>query len=472
MRLSTEAKIPPQAAFASLVHAFVDDAAWRAELHAAQRSAIARCSALAFERIVRDAMADDAEPIRIVATCTPEHLRISIFERGLPIDEAIAQRSGVWPRITGEVDEAHWRLHGKRGTELELAVARPPLATASPDIPTAAQDAVAAPPQTYTIRRFQPADAAGIARAFYLTYGYDYTFSAVYVPERLTALNSANDYISVVAVAEDGEIAGHYALRRDAGTPIAEGCGALVVPAHRGRDLLKRMRYTVEDEARSLQLAAYYTEPVTTHPRTQRESFEVGARACALMLGGSPPSFLARHMDLTAKGQRQSFMLYFKALEPRASRIIYPPQRHRAMIEKIYGHLTLPVEIRDGATAPAGKGEIRTGIAHGDGVATIEIASIGSESADLAAQTVSDLRSLAHVGALYALVPLEDAAAPQLSDALERMGFIFSGVGPWMIDGTDALRFQMPLTPIDMSVLTIDGEFARELFDYVGTFVS
>jgi hypothetical protein len=471
MSLPTEAKIPPQAAFASLVHVFVEDAAWRAELHAAQRNAIARCSARAFERIVSDAMADDAEPIRIVATCTPEHLRISLFERGLPIDETIARRNGVWARITAEVDEAHWRLHGKHGTELELAMARPPLIS-PPAAPLYTQDIVAAPAQTYTIRRFQPADAAGVARAFYLTYGYDYTFSAVYVPERLTALNAANDYISVVAVAEDGEIVGHYALRRDSGTPVAEGGGALVVPAHRGRDLLKRMRYAVENEARSLELAAYYTEPVTTHPRTQRESFEVGARVCALTLGGSPPSFLARHMDLTAKGQRQSFMLYFKTLQPRASRVIYAPQRHRAMIEKIYANLTLPVEIRDGATTPAGKGEIRTSIAHGDGVATIEIASIGSETADLAAQTVNDLRSLAHLGALYALVPLEDPAAPQLSDALERLGFIFSGVGPWMIDGTDALRLQMPLTPIDMSVLTIDGEFGKELSGYVGMFVS
>jgi hypothetical protein len=472
MNFLIEAKIPPQPAFASLVHAFVQDAAWRAELQSARRQAIARCSAAAFEQIVRDAMADDAEPIRVVATCTPEHLRISLFERGMPIDETLAQRNGRWGRITAEVDEAHWRLHGKHGTELELCVERPASISGNGGAPIAHENIPPAPPQSYTVRRFRPEDAAGVARAFYMTYGYDYTLSAVYVPERLTALNASNDYISMVAVAEDGEIAGHYALHRDPGTPIADGCGALVVPVHRGRDLLKQMRYAVEREAQALGLAAYYTEPVTSHPRTQRESFEVGARACALTLGGSPPSFLARHMDVTTKGQRQSFMLYFKALQPRGMRTIYPPVHHRPMIEKIYANLDLPVDVRNGKPAAAGKGELRTKIERGDGIATIAVKSIGSETPDLAAQTVIDLRSLSHLGALYALVPLEDPAAPQLSDALERLGFFFSGVGPWMIDGTDALRLQMPLTPIDMSLLTIDGEFGNELFDYVRTFVS
>jgi hypothetical protein len=142
------------------------------------------------------------------------------------------------------------------------------------------------------------------------------------------------------------------------------------------------------------------------------------------------------------------------------------------MIEKIYINLELAVDLRDAAAPPPGKGEIRTSIDHGDGVATLVIPSIGSETADLTAQTVNDLRSLTHLGAIYALVPLEDSAAPYLSEALEQTGFVFSGVGPWMIDGTDALRLQLLLTPIDMSLLTIDGEFGRELVDYVRTFVS
>lgn len=38
---------------------------------------------------------------------------------------------------------------------------------------------------------------------------------------------------------------------------------------------------------------------------------------------------------------------------------------------------------------------------------------------------------------------------------LERGGYFFAGIGPWMLEGRDSLRLQMPLTPIDASALTI-----------------
>ena len=134
MNFSIEAKIPPHAPFASLVHAFVEDAAWRAELHSTQREAIVRCSSAAFEQIVCDCMAEAAEPIRVVAECTPEQLRVSLFERGLPMDEALARRNGHWTRITAEVDEAHWHVHGKQGPEFQFAVTRPVNALAEPTV--------------------------------------------------------------------------------------------------------------------------------------------------------------------------------------------------------------------------------------------------------------------------------------------------------------------------------------------------
>lgn len=473
MMFTTEVSVPPQASFTSLVQSFVEDASWRAGLNGTQRRALARSTGLAFESIVRDAMAGATEPIRIVATCTPHQLRVALFERGMPLDETIARRNAEWGIVTADVDESHWQLHGKHGTELELAMTRPAMDREMPDIPLASHtEAVAAPPQNYTIRRFEPADSAGVARLFYGVYAYAYTFPAVYVPDRLIALNGANDYISMVAVAEDGEIAGHYALHRDPGTPIAEGCGAVVSPAHRGRDLLKRLRQAAETEAQRLDLAAYYSEPVTSHGRTQHESEEFGATASAIWLGMSPPAMLARDMHVSSAGQRQSFMLYFKALKPRETRTIYAPARHRAMIEKIYARLGLPVEILNGERAADGRGDVQTSIAHSDGCGTIVVRSVGSETDAVAMQAMSDLRNLTHLGALYALLPLEQSGTPELCEALEQCGFFFCGAGPWMIDGSDALILQMPLTPIDMSRLTIEGAFGRELGDYIKTFVA
>jgi hypothetical protein len=102
-------------------------------------------------------------------------------------------------------------------------------------------------------------------------------------------------------------------------------------------------------------------------------------------------------------------------------------------------------------------------------VATIAVEDIGAETPDLVRQAVEDLRATCRLGAIYAVIPLEDPGAAALSEALEGYGFYFSGVGPWMLGGKDSLRMQMPLTPIDLSELVVVGEFGRELLEYVAS---
>lgn len=463
MPFSIELKVPPETAYRSLVRQVVSDAAERAGVAG---EGIVSAAEAGFTTIVESAMAETREAIRLLAQCTPEHLRVSLFEHGLPLDDAAATRDPRWPEIAQHVDSAHWHLHGKAGSELELRVVRPHdgafEATPAPNA-----DVPQAPEQTYEIRRFVPADAPGIARAFYLTYGYHYVVPAVYVPARLTELNAQGRYVSIVAVAQNGEIAAHYALVREPGAPIAEGGGAIVTPAHRGRNLLNLVRAEAERVARSLGLAAYFTEPVTDHARTQHASITFGAKACGIMLGSSPKSFLATHMDLSNVTQRQSTMFYVKPLHTREPRAVYVPARHREMVQRIYAQLEVPVEIADGGTRNA-RGNVRVLLDRGDGIATVEVDAIGEQTAGAALQAVDDLRALQHVGAIYVSIPLHDPGAPELCDVFERRGFFFSGIAPWCgADGGDALRLQRPLTPIDLGALTIAGDFGQELVAYV-----
>ena len=58
----------------------------------------------------------------------------------------------------------------------------------------------------------------------------------MYSPARLIELNDSGAYLSIVAVTAGGDVVGHYALARDGDEPIADAAGAVVVPAHRGRD--------------------------------------------------------------------------------------------------------------------------------------------------------------------------------------------------------------------------------------------
>jgi GNAT superfamily N-acetyltransferase len=323
-----------------------------------------------------------------------------------------------------------------------------------------------APQQTYTVRRFQPQDAPGVARAFYQTWGYHYIFPAVYVPHRLTELNASNAYISIVATAQDGEIVGHYALSPVPGAPIADGCAAIVVPAHRGRGLLERMRAEMEAEAARLGFAAYYTEPVTTHGRTQSESAKFGAQLCAIVLGGDPATFVPKAMSYTGAGQRQSYTVYFKPLRPREPRSVYSPAKHRDVVTKIYANLQLPVVMREGIPAN-GEGNVRVEVVRAEGFASIDVLAAGVSTLDRITQAVSDLRKLERIGAIYANLPLEDAGTPALCEGLELLGFFFSGVIPWAMEGRDVLRMQLPLTPIDLSQVTIVGQFGAELKAYI-----
>ncbi len=466
---TTELKVPPDRAFGSLVESFAGDAARRGELSEAQTRGIVAAACDGFIAIVAEALAEAREPIRIVAACTPAQLELALFERGLPMNDALARRDPRWNELCSGVDAAHWRCHGTAGSELRLVAYR---AHAAEDVANAAAPAdevvPLAPEQQYTIRRFVPDDAIGVARAFYQTYCYAYDLAAVYVPQRLVELNASGSYVSIVALASDGAVVGHCALARDGDAPIADLAGAIVLPAHRGRNLLNRMLERAEAEAAALGLAAYYSEPVTDHPRTQLSSESFGEKACGLTLGEAPRSFVARHMELSTTTQRQSCMLYVKPLRPRDPRAIYAPPRHRSIVTSIYEQLGLPVTFSDGAP-PSGRGLFHTGITRRDGIATIDVEAIGSETAALVCQAVEDLRETQRLGAIYASLPLEDPGTPQLCEKLESCGFFFSGVGPWMLDGKDALRLQMPLTPMDLTLLVIVGAFGKKILDYVAS---
>lgn len=468
LSFTTELRVPADLAFLSLVESFVVDAATRSALSDDQRRGIVDAAGIAFKMTVREAVAECGEPMHFVAACTPLHLALSLFERGLPVDDALARRNSNWSALINAVDEAHWHMHGRAGTELRLIVKLPHGIDGSGGAPPREEEVPLAPPQEYTVRCFRPSDAPDVARAFYLTYGYDYDLPAVYVPWRLIELNESGRYVSIVAIDAAGAVAGHYALARDGDEPIADACGAVVLPAHRGRDLLNRLRDFAEEEAVKLGLAAYYSEPVTDHPRTQHASESFGAKACGITLGVAPRSFIARHMQLSTTSQRQSCMLYVKVLQARASRTIYPPPRHRAMVEAIYDQLAL--RVTGGVDAPAAeRGAFHTAITRADGIATIDVATIGSQTAELIRQTVEDVRATNRLGAIYASLPLEDPGAPALCEALESSGFFFSGVGPWMLGGKDALRLQMPLTPIDLSELVVIGEFGKTLLAYIAS---
>lgn len=465
-RAAATLTVPPDEDYANLVGAFARDAAARAAVDDERAARLVEAVDIGFRAIVRDAMADSREPLRISAVAAARELRIAIDERGLPLDAASAQRDPRVSQLSALVDRVRWHARARRGSELQLCVACEPPVRTSDESDEGADEAAAFAPESYATRRFEPADAEGVVRCFYQTYGYAYVNDSAYEPRRLVALNRDGRYLSFVAIAPDGEIAAHYALDREPGAPSAEGCGAIVAPRHRGKRLLQRLRAEAEEYAKELRLEGFFSEPVTDHGATQHESERFGARITSIALGHSPRAMLAKHMELSATGQRQSLTLYAKTLRAPVERRAALPTHHRAVLRAAYERLGIPLSAA-AAARRSPYGEIRTTVSRSARYADVAVLQIGDDSTAAVLQAVRDARALGSVDVIYALLPLDDPRCEELCIALEDEGMFYSGLVAWGLDGRDALRLQMPLTPIDCDALTMASDEGRTLLAYI-----
>jgi len=465
-------EVPPEAGYSSLVRTFTLEAAGLADVETARRATLAEAAALGCETIIAQAMAESRTPIKITAHADGSGLTLSLLERGLPLDDAASARDHRWSALLEAVDACGWRSHGTGGSELRMHVATKP-----PESGEATEDAIdphdsheeparAPAPHAYTYRRFEPEDAAQVVRIFYRTYGYHYTPTLFYSPERLIAANANGTFHSFVAEADDGEIAAHYAIRPD-NRATGEGCAAVVLPEHRGHDVITQARASAEGGARAIGLQGYYTEPVTTHPFTQKASEHFGATICAIVLGASPSGLRPSHMDVTVTNQRQSLTFYAKMLGGALARVAYVPKRHREIVADRYEKLGCTGELRDGA-APHGRGAFSVTYNRGKDTGTIRVSKVGAESATVVRQAAEDLRAVQHAKAIFAQLPLDDPGTPALAEALGRDGFFFGGIQPLVLeDGRDALLMQHLLVPLDTSKLSIASDDGKALLAYI-----
>ena len=458
--------VPPDETYANLVGLFVRDAAERAQVDNVRAAQLLEAVEISFCAIVHGAMAESRDPLRVSAVATARELRIAIDERGLPLSASAAQRDTRLHELSALVDRVRWHARGRRGSELMLCVTCEPPVRGDDASDEASVEMAAFEPEEYTVRRFEDADAEGVVRCFYETYGYAYVNGSVYEPRRLAALNRAGRYLSFVAVAPNGEIAAHYALDREPEAPSVEGCGAIVAPRHRGKRLLQRLRATAEAYAKELDLEGFFSEPVTDHGATQHESERFGARITSIALGHSPRKMLAKGMTLSATGQRQSLTYYAKTLREVDGRRAALPPRHEAILRSTYERLGIAFEPATNGEA-CEHGEIRTTASRLARYADVAVLRVGDDSAAAILQAVRDVRALGTADVIYALLPLDDPRCAELCTALEGEGMFYSGLVPWGLDGRDALRLQLPLTPIDCGALTIASDEGRALLDYI-----
>jgi hypothetical protein len=158
---------------------------------------------------------------------------------------------------------------------------------------------------------------------------------------------------------------------------VAELDHAVVSPANRKRNLLKRMTAFLEDEALTKSLQGIYVEAVTSHTFTQRGIEKFGYRECALYLGLLPCSIRFKKIG-DSLSQRESCVVYYKTLGTPLGSVIYAPEQHVEILRQIYLNLGISVHFLND-TAPEGQGELKASYNSSLGFGDINVLKVGGE---------------------------------------------------------------------------------------------
>jgi histidine kinase-like protein len=471
--------VPSHPDSATITGAYVRELAALAGLPPERAAHLAAAASECCRDIVGCADAPSAgDPLDLVAILTPKALTLEIHERGAPFDpsgttpEAVAAPipGPAWERLRQAVDEARWFNRGTAGMELHLTAHRRDgdITERLPasDLTPFPHEEPATPAQPYSIRRFRPGDAIGVAQCVYRSFGYSYGDADLYYPDRLVHLNETGQLVSLVALDEAGAVVGHLGLERPDLGAIAESSDAAVAPAHRHRHLLERLRALAEDEARGLGLAGLVGYPVTTHPFSQRMDEAVGARLCGVVLGQLPRATAFKGITTEPSPQRVSTLLYFKYMGAPGPAIVHAPQHHRAMLERLYANLGVPVEYRTPAPA-TGAGRLVVSLDRQWGYGEILVDVVGVDTMTEIHRARTDLCGVAETEVVYLYLPLAQAGTPEACARAEGEGFFFSGVGPRFAKDGDALCLQYVGGELDTRLLQISSPFGKELLDYV-----
>jgi len=459
-------EIPIDAAWTATAQAFVEQSARRYGLDPDQAATLAQASGDLLEVLLRQEFHSQEPCLQISCRVLPGGLEFVVADQGLPFDSEMWTRPEVAGRLNSlqqRVDHLEFANLGLQGKETRLRK----YFAVIPDSGELPHEREALPIKG--IRRFEASDAAAVARCLWRTYGYSYSIlDAVYIPERLRALNQQGLMNSLVALNEADEVVGHIALERDApGDMLVTAGVAAVEPAYRSQGLGIELARRLHQEAIDQKVHQVLCYAVTSHPYSQRLAQSLNFRCCSLVLGASLFSFEGLQ---TAGQQRESLVGYHLALEPsvcKLSQPLFAPNRHRAMLQTICAHLGLDATFESSPSVELAPGESRLLLQESPPrkTAKIHVEEYGSSILERIRSHARYLR-LQDYRCFHLTLPLYHPYTAHILKPLERMGFFFSGltfrrVGPCL------LLQDLYGATVDYAQIQIEDEMARELLGYV-----
>ena len=320
----------------------------------------------------------------------------------------------------------------------------------------------------FEIRLMKPEEAAKLEKLVYHTFGYTYA-EFFYYPQMIKDMMKDGLLTSMIAITTDGEIIGHLCSQKAyIDSKVAELKAFMVSPEFRNRHIGSELNAKLIDYEKTRGLIGFYSEVVTLHPFSQRELIGLGGRETGILLGLIADEISFKKIK-EKQSTRQTAIFYYTKLNPEPERIVFPPRKHRRIIEKIYKHGNISRVAKQAQPSELKYSKdtvIDVKIIQDIETAFLNVRYIGK---DFSKSLMIHLREilLHKTEVIYLNMPLSLPEIQHLNNDIESIGFIFCGIVP-EYDNGDILVYQyLNNIEIDFKSIIIESDFGKELFEYV-----
>ncbi len=426
------------------------------------------------------------EDINIDFQQVPLGVKISIRVRGIPFNPALFpvyskkdlkeryNDRGLGTFLIREVmDEYTYINHGHEGIEVILSKYLPSRSIEDLIMAGETEELLEFPEKhpklQYSIGPMQAEEAVEVSRLAYYAYGYTYPYENIYYPDRIARLNEDGTLTSYLARMEDGSIIGHSALIRGSLSGNNAEIGiAFSNPEFRGMGIMNRLWEALIEKAKADKVCGIFAMTVTTHPYSQKAAHHFGMKDCALLVSKVP---VLKFNNIEEKEHtRESIMIAYRFLSTPKQIRIYPPERHRHIINRIYENLGFLPQLMNTALNKDELKGIRTKLVVKPDTAfitaEIQVIQYGEHTLKNVSQDLKQF-CVERYETIYLSLILEDPYTALFTPEFEDLGFFFSGVHPGD-EGNNHLVLQyLNNQVVDYKLLKLDDEFGKELADYV-----
>lgn len=473
--------LPGHISFLEMALSFVDNATELFQFSEEEVFQIRLASEEAISNIMKHALSNSIEEyFEIKCIFKNTQFEIVIHEKGKPFEpQKIAQYNPNSANIEGSteglgtflmqkvMDRVEFKNMGREGKETIL-IKYPKsqkidnILNISSKVQTRIKDF------SFIVREFKDDDAIGVSECAYSAYGYTYE-PYIYYPEQIIKMNKKHKLRSFVARSDDGNIAGHAALKYT-NNSLAEFGVAFVKQEYRGKNIFRFIfDYVLKSVETIPELKCLFGQAVTSHTISQDVLLQRNFMPTAITLALFPADVDFKSISGEVSQKDAALILCLNTKHDDKLKDVYIPNRHEKITKDIFNSLGYAINTKTASGYKQNSCDTKLEYK------IIDIFNCGwircsNYSSNSIYEIHNALKSLClnRVDAIYLYLDLEDENMPHLAKECEELGFFFAGILPCAMNGNHAMIFQyLNNLTFDFEAIVISNPQAKILKEYI-----